>query len=318
MAIATGAHTTFDEDNIGNREDLGDIIFNVAPTETPLLTMMKKKKASAVNHEWLQDTLAAAADNKGLEGGEFTGVAAAARVRRNNYCQILKKEPVVSGTQESVDKAGVKSEMAYQVGQRMREIKRDMEFAMTGQSNAKVAGDSTTEREMGSVDAYLKTNNVVVSPSTSATGDGTDVSDYAGTNTALTETILNTALSNIFTNSGGNSSVNMLMTAATKKVFSTFTGAGTRYAATDDKQLVASLDVYVGDFHTVRAMPSRFCKTGLAFIIDPEYIALAELRRLYTIDIAKTGDSIKKELIWEATLEVSEEKAHALIGDLTT
>jgi len=318
MAIATGAHSTYDEDSIGNREDLSDVIFNVAPTETPLLTMMKKKKATAVNHEWLQDTLANAADNKALEGGDATGVAAAARVRRNNYCQILDKVPVVTGTQEAVDKAGIKSEMAYQVAQRMREMKRDLEFALLGQSNAKVAGAAGTEREMGSLDAYLVTNNQLAAGSSAPTGDGTDVADYAGTNRAITETILKAGLQSLYTNSGGNMNVNMLVTAAQKGVISTFDGSNTRYMDISEKKLNASIDVYDGDFHTVRIIPDRYLQTGNSFIIDPEYIALAELRKLHSYDLAKVGDSIRKQLIWECTLEVCEQKAHVLIGDLTT
>lgn len=318
MATITGAHSTYDEDGIGNREDLGDIIFDVSPTETPLLTMMGKKKATAVKHEWLKDVLAAAADNKNIEGSDATGEAASARSRIDNYCQILDKTPVVTGTQESVDSAGIKSEMAYQVARRMREMKRDMEFAFVGQTNVKVAGSTSVEREMASLDAYMVTNNQLAGGSSAPTGDGTDVSDYAGANRALTETILKAGLQSLYTNSGGNMEVNMLVTAAQKGVVSAFTGSATRYVTTEDKKLVASIDVYVGDFHTVRLVPDRYLKTGNSFIIDPEYIKLAQLRTLRSYDLAKTGDSIRKQLIWEATLEVCNEAAHVLIGDLTT
>lgn len=320
MAMATGAHTTYDENDIGNREDLSDIIFDVSPTDTPLLTMMGRSKATSTKHEWLVDALAAAADNKNLEGGDATGVAATARARKDNYCQILSKIPVVSGTQEDgAVKAGIKSEMAYQMARRMKEIKRDLEYAMIGLSNVKVAGGATTSREMGSLDAYMKTNNVVVSPSTTPTGDGSDVSDFAGTNTALTETIFNTALTNLYTNSGGNSSVNFVCTAGQKKVFSTFVGNATRFVdSSGDKKLVAAVDIYVGDFHTVKAVTSRQAAAGRGYIIDPEFIKLAELRKIFSYDLAKTGDSVRKQIIWECTLEVGNEKAHAMIGDLTT
>jgi hypothetical protein len=199
----------------------------------------------------------------------------------------------------------------------MKEMKRDGEFAMIGQSNAKVAGDESTAREMGSLDAYLFTNNALASGSSDATGDGTDVSDYAGTDRALTETILKESLQNIYDNSGGNESLNMLVSATDKGIVSNFTSAATRYVTTDDQQLVASIDVYVGDFHTVRIIPDRYIKAGLAFIIDPEYIKCSELRPMNSFDLAKNGDSERKEVIWEWTLEVSNEKAHGLIGDLT-
>lgn len=321
MAIAAGSHSTYDEPigTGGNREDLSDIIHDVSPTDTPVLTAMGRTKATGTNHEFLQDALAAAASNAALEGGDMVGADPADRTRLGNYTQILTKNSVVPGTQEAVDKAGMKSEMAYQMARRMKEIKRDCELAIVGMSNPKVAGSESAAREMGSADAYLKTNtSLAASGSSTITGDGTDVSDYAGTNRALDETIFTTALTNIFTNSAGNSSLTAIVPAATKKIISGFTGADERFASTDNKQLVNTIDVYVGDFHTVRIVPDRFCKTGLTFIFDWEYLKLAELRKIHSIDIARVGDAAKKQILWECTLEVCHEKAHAVIGDLTT
>ena len=320
MATPTGAHSTYDEPIAtgGNREDLSDVMWDVSPTETPLLTMCGKNEATGTAHDWLTDTLADAADNKAIEGNDVSGTQAASRVRRSNYCQILTKNAIVTGTQEKVLKGGgVKSEMAYQLARRMKEMKRDGEFAMIGASNAKVAGDESTAREMGSLDAYLFTNNALAAGSSDATGDGTDVSDYAGTDRALTETILKESLQNIYDNSGGNESLNMLVSATDKGIVSNFTSAATRYVTTDDQQLVASIDVYVGDFHTVRVIPDRYIKAGLSYVIDPEYIKCSELRPMNSFDLARLGDSERKQVIWEWTLEVSNEKAHGLIGDLT-
>ena len=318
MAIAVGAHSTFDETGKGNREDLSDVIKDVSPVDTPLLTMMGSSTAEATKHEWLVDALAAPAENKNLEGGDATGVDPNPRSRLNNQCQILDKTAVVTGTQEAVKKAGVKSEMAYQMARRMKEMKRDLEYAIIGMSNAKAVGSETVAPEMASLDAYLITNNQLAAGSSAPTGNGVDVSDYAGTDRALTEIILKAGLQDLYTNSGGSSNVNMVVTAATKGVISTFTASSTRNVTTDDKTLVASIDVYDGDFHTVRILPDRQLKTGLAFVIDPEYIKLAELRSIHSYNLAKNGDATRKQIIWEATLEVCNEKAHVMFGDLTT
>jgi hypothetical protein len=320
MATLTGAHSTYDEpiSTGGNREDLSSILWDVSPTETPVLTMCGKNTATGTNHEWLTDTLAAAAANAAIEGEDVTGVQAASRVRLGNYTQILDKTAQVSGTQEKVLKGGgVKSEMAYQLARRMKEMKRDGEFAIVGVSNPKVAGAESVAREMGSLDAYLVTNNQLAAGSSAPAGTGADVSDYAGTDRALSETILKAGLQAMFTNSGGNESVNMIVGPADKTIVSSFTSSATRYVTTDDKKLVASIDVYVGDFHTVRVIPDRFIKSGLAFIIDPEYLKISELRPIQSYDLAKNGDNMRKQVIWEWTIEVCNEKAHCLIGDLT-
>jgi hypothetical protein len=85
---------------------------------------------------------------------------------------------------------------------------------------------------------------------------------------------------------------------------------------TDDKKLTTSIDIYEGDFHDVKITPDRFLKAGSMFIVDPEYVKLSELRPLHMYDLAKVGDSIRKQLIWELTLEVCDERAHAYIADL--
>lgn len=321
MAQAVGAHSTYDEPigTGGNREDLSGVIWDVTPVDTPAISMAGKNEATAIKHEWLTDALEAAADNKHVEGDDANPSAAASRDRLDNYTQIMKKHAVVTGTQEKVQKGGgIKSEISYQVARRLRAIKRDAELAVVGLSNAKVGGNDTTAREMGSLASYLVTNNQLAAGSSAPTGDGSDVSDYAGTDRALTEDIVKAALQSIFDNSGGNSSLNMLVSSYHKGIVSNFTSAATRHVTTDDKKLVASLDVYVGDFHTVRIIPDRHLLAGHAFIVDPEYIKCSELRSVQSYNLAKVGDSLRKEIVWEHTLEVCDERAHAMIADLTT
>lgn len=38
---------------VGNKEDVSDIITNIAPYDTPLNTRIGKVKATQVTHEWL-------------------------------------------------------------------------------------------------------------------------------------------------------------------------------------------------------------------------------------------------------------------------
>ena len=320
MATPTGAHSTVNEPIAtgGNREDLSDVMWDVSPTETPLLTMCGKNTATAVTHDWLTDILETAAANVNIEGNDRTGTQAASRVRLSNVCQILSKDAFITGTQEKVLKGGgVKSEMAYQLARRLKAIKRDGEFAMIGTSNAKVAGSESVAREMATFDAYLVTNNQLAAGSSAPTGDGTDVSDFAGTDRALTETIFEGGLQDLYTNSGGNESVTAIVGATDKGKISDFTTAATRFVTSDDQSLVASIDVYVGDFHTVRIVPDRFIKAGLLYIVDSEYVKCSELRPVHSFDLARLGDTERKQVIWEWTLEVSNEKAHVLIGDLT-
>jgi len=323
MTQAAGAFSTYSTGStqqVGNREDLSDVLYDISPTETPFLTAAKKGKATAVNHEWLTDALADAAANANIEGDDTTATKPAVRVRLGNYAQILKKSAVVTGTQEVVLKGGsIKAEMAYQVARRMKEIKRDMEYALIGIDQAKVAGSDAVARKMGSFSTYLAGAAFqdggagAVAP----TGNGVDGMTGSLTPAAFTEAKLKTALAALWVRSGeGN--FTMFSGATQRGIVSTFTGSSTRYATTDNKKLVASIDVYDGDYQTVTVMPDRYCIASKVFLVDSNFVEVADLRGISSSDLAKTGDSEKKQIIWETTLKVCNPLAHHQIANLTT
>ena len=315
----TQATNTFDKyDTTGNREDLSDIIFDVSPSETPVLSAIKKGKASSTLHEFQTDALAAAANNANIEGDDAQSAnSISATTRLTNQTQILKKKLIVSGTQEKgMNHAGVRSEMAYQKAKKMKEIKLDGERAILDNGlavgNAMVAGNATTAREMASLATYITSNISVGSTGAASTGDGTDLLT-GGTDRNLTEALLTTVLASTWT-SGGDTSM-LVVSATNKGVVSDFAGGSTRYIDTNTKELIHSFDVYVGDFHTLKVVPCRQLVGDNVYGIDPGYLSLADLRPLHSYELAKTGDNFKEEMVWETTLEVCNEAAHFLIAD---
>lgn len=320
MAQAEGAHSTYDEPigTGGNREDLSDILYDVSPTETPFISAIRKGKATATSHDWLTDVLEDPADNAHIEGSDAAPQDAASRSRLNNYTQIFKKHAVVTGTQETVLKGGgIKSEMAYQVARRLKAMKRDAERAMIGVANAKEAGNDTTAREMGSFESYMTGDTYLGGVGFAApAGNGVDTGT-PGASRTLTESILKEGLETMWNQSGGNENILAICGSKTRGVISTFTSSSTRYVTTDDKKLVASIDVYDGDFHTVTVTPDRFSDPSSLFLVDSEYAAVADLRPVATKDLAVLGDSTRKEICWECTLKIGNPLAHVQIAGLT-
>ncbi len=317
MAQAAGIVATYDA--VGNREDLSDMIWRAYEGETPLIDAMKKTKATGTNHTWQEDSLAAAQANASIEGDDASPADPAATTLLSNYTQILKKHAVVSGTQEAVDKAGRKSEMAFQKAKRMKEIKLDLEYACFGNGvangigNAKVAGNNTTARELGSIETYLTSNVSVGATGAAASGNSADVMT-TGTDRDLSEAILAAVLTTAYTN-GANPKL-LGVSPTNKGVIGDFTAGGaTRYVSTDASKLNVSIDVYEGDFHHLKVVPCRNSIGDNVYAIDPELIAIAELRGLGSQKLAKTGDSEREEMIMECTLEVCTEAAHAIIAD---
>jgi len=307
--------------SIGNREDLTDVIYNISPTDTPFMSSVGKTKATAVYHEWQTDSLAAAvANNAAVEGADATSLTVTPTARVGNRTQISTKTVQIAGTQESVDKAGRKSEKAYQLAKASSELKRDMEKTLLS-NNVAAAGNSSTARTLGGLQAWLGTNAVLGASGTA--GSGGTTARVSGTDAAFTEAMLKSAVKQAFVQ-GGNPSV-LMVTPTQKQVVSGFAGiAQQRYEAPSNAPttIVGAADVYLSDFGTLSVVPNRFMTADsgdggeVAFVLDPEYAAVAYLRPFQTNELAKTGDSEKTQLLVEYTLEVKNEKAHAIIADL--
>ena len=71
-----------------------------------------------------------------------------------NQTQISFKTVATTGTAEAVDFAGRRSSQAYQMAKRAKEIKRDMEFMLTGNS-IRVVGDTTTAPKTACLQSWL-------------------------------------------------------------------------------------------------------------------------------------------------------------------
>jgi hypothetical protein len=306
---------------VGMREDLSDIIYNIAPTDTPFMSTVGKTKATAVYHEWQTDSLAAAATNAAVEGADASTATLSPTTRVGNRTQISQKTVGVTGTLQAVDKAGRKSELAYQLSKASSEIKRDMEFTLlnnTVQSNG-TAG--STARVLGGLQTWLSTNGDFGSGG-SAGSSGTTARTN-GTNRTFTETELKTVIKEVF-ESGGSPKI-LMVTPAHKQTVSAFAGiAAQRYMAPSDAPttIIGAADIYLSDFGSVSVVPNRFMLSGnsaneVAFVLDPEYAAVSYLRPFQTIELAKNGDSDRTQLLVEYTLEVKNEAAHGIIADLS-
>ena len=301
---------------IGQREDLTDIIYDISPTETPFMSSIGKTKATAVYHEWQTDSLAAATTaNAAVEGADATSATLSPTVRLGNYTQIIQKTVQVSGTLDAVNKAGRKSEKAYQLAKASAEIKRDLETILLA-NQGRSAGTSTTARKLGSLLSWIKTNSDKASdgadPATIGVSTRTD-----GTQRTFTEALLKSVVAEVFT-SGGSPKILMVGASGKQKV-SSFAGiAAQRYMAPGNTPttIIGAADVYMSDFGTMSVVPNRFMRTRDALVLDPEYAALAYLRPFQTNDLAKTGDSENTQLLAEVTLEVKNEAAHGIIADL--
>jgi hypothetical protein len=312
MALPSNTLTTFTA--IGNREDLSDIVYDVSPAETPFLSAIPKSKATGTKHEWQTHALTApSGSNAVLEGDDATTDAATVNARVFNYRQISDKVARVTGTQEAVDNAGRKAKMAAQMEARMKELKTDVETTLLA-NVASVAGNSTLAPKCAGLQTWIKTNVDDASDATASAGNGTDA-HTDGTARALQESQVEAALALAWTN-GGNPTLGIL-NAFQKRKFASFSGSSTKTSNGDMKKVVNSVDIYIDPLGTeIRLVPCRHAPTDVIYFVDTEMAKFAVLRDFRSHDLAKTGDSERKQIIVEYTLEVCNEKGHAAVYDL--
>ena len=313
MALPTNTFNTYEA--IGNREDLIDKIYKTSPTDTPLISAIERVKASAVNHEWQQQALAAAdTANAVLEGDDAVTDAATPTVRLGNVSQISDKVARVSGTQQAVDHAGRGNELDYQIGLKTQELKIDLEAILFGTNQAKNAGAVGTARKTASVLSWIKTN-------TSKSGSDPSAADGTGTRTdgtqrAFTEAQLKTVLQSVWTN-GGKPNV-IALGGFNKQTFSTFTGRSTPMEEASSKKIVASVDFYDSDFGKQKILAARNMRSRDCLVLQMNMWAMATLRNMKMKDLAVTGDSQRVQILSEYSLEARNEKSSGGVFDLTT
>ncbi len=306
---------------VGQREDLIDVIYNISPTDTPFMNSIGKTNATARLHEWQTDSLAAVnLNNAAIEGANASDATLSPTVRLGNRTQISQKTIKISGTLDTVNKAGRRSEKAYQLAKASGEIKRDMEGILLSNQVAADGNGSSTARVLGGLQTWLNSN---YSGGTNGTaGSGGTTARVTGTDRAFTSTLLNNVMQSCFTNGG--SPTMLFVTPAQKVVASTFSGVATRYRdvpSNQQAQIIAAADVYVSDFGIIQIVPDRFIPNAdgddCAFLVDTEMASVAYLRPFQTNELAKVGDSEMTQLLVEYTLQVNNEAAHGIIADLS-
>lgn len=325
MTLVSGTQTRYDQN--GLRESLHDRVYNISPEDTPFITGAGRgPNAKQTLEEWQTDSLAAAdGTNAQLEGDDASFSTPAATSRVGNYTQIMRKTLILSDTLEVVDKAGRRSELAYQLAKRGAELKRDTETVML-RAQAGSAGGTGSARTLAGLNAWVKTNVDFYTTDggnpTYTSGVPDAVRTDGGTLRAFTETIGKSVIESGWTN-GADFSTLMVGPHNKQYVSANWAGIATRNydlsnVSPRPMAAIASIDVYVNDFGVLRVIPNRFQRERDAWFIDWEYVELRYLRPLRQTKLAKTGDAEKRMMIQELTLCVKQEAALGLAADLET
>ncbi len=317
----------------GQREDLANWISTISRDMTPFVSSIGKGKASATLHEWSTDTLEAAGLQAAAEGSSFAESASPVVQRLTNRTQIFTKGIRVSGTLESVDKVGRKSEFKYQTEKRGKEMARDVEKWMLSTNVSAVQGGSASgniqaaARKMGAYQAY-STVNIVAGTAAAATGTGAVTGAGDGSNVAVAQTAHTNAnvtladINEILRQINGVTSVapNKLMMSTTNKVrFSDLMTGTTNVRRNIDERgkLRQSVDLYESDFGDVELVHNYLMGNEEIFVYDPSTMSMDTLRPMHFRDISEDGDSMRSYMVQEITFCAKAPTGNGVILDVT-
>ena len=305
---------------IGMREDLGPVVYNIDPIESPLMNSIARGTTTQTKHEWQTDILDAAGFNVRLESNAASFEVITPTVRPYNRLQISDKTLALSMTLQAVELAGRANELGYQLARLAKSLKRDCEFTIS-QNQAIVDGDATTARALASYECWITGTNA----DRDATS-GADASFTAGTPTtaptdssavrALQENMMTGVFQSVWT-AGGD--VNLVIAGPhNKRIISGFAGNSTRFDIGEDQRLTAAIAVYISDYGEHRIVASRFSRDRSLLCVDTEFWSMNFLRPFKETPLAKTGDAEQRLMNVEYTLCCYNKSASGVVADLST
>jgi len=284
------------------REDLIDVVTNVSPKETPLLSGLPMgPQAKNTLHEWTTVAFDAYSDNAAAEGAAFSADTLTAPTRSNNVTQIFKQQVQVSGSEIAVN--GVTDPWRFQLDKALVEHAKDLELAiMAGSRNS--GGSTATARRLQGVINAITTN-----ASTRASGS------------SLGEVAFNDIMALIWSGTGEVAS-EVYVGSTLKRDISGFTAGSTKFTAAEDKRLQNSYSIYESDFGVHKIFLHRnvpVAANNLTLVaINPKYHKKAYLRPTKTEELAKDGDRVRAQIITEMTVEHLAESTGAVFGGFTS
>lgn len=304
------------------KEGVIDEIYNFRPSDAPLCSMIGRDTTDTEFVEWTADTFRAPnAANAVIEGANAVFTVQIQPGLFNNRHQIFEDSFAVTGTSERVKKYGRAKEVARLRTKKMVEIKRDIDAAAVS-SPVSVTRTGAVAGRLRGLFGFIQTNNQLGTGGV-APNPVTNVGPTAGTLRALTEALVKSNIRQIYEN-GGDSAV-LMVSPAHRVIVSTFPGNVTRFNEVGNNAkatLNTSFQFYGHEFGVTKIVPNRIQATAgagfvnTAYIIDPDKIALGQLRPMQSEELAKTGDSFNHQVLTEVTLLVKQESTLGAVRDL--
>lgn len=278
------------------REDLLDVIGDVSPDETPLMTLFGTSTSKGTLHEWLKYNVARPTTvSADIEGADTTFGDLTQPSRESNITHIIKQPIQVSRTERQVNVAGMGDPYAFQKADALRQLKSKMEYAVLNSTTA--SGSSGVARKMKGIDAFI--TSVVT-----ARNSGTSFSELE-LNDMTADGYLAVRADKVFDM--------VLCTVKIKQAIAGFGGNSTRYIDAKEKRLTKDILVYDSSVGTHRIMHHRDVRNDAGsttvYGLREDLHKIAYFDQPMFEELGKVGDADRGHWVTEFTLENLQEKA---------
>lgn len=279
------------------REDLLDLLGDVSPDETPLLTLLGTGTAKGTYHEWLKYNIARPTTvSSVVEGADTTFADLTQPTRTGNITQIISQSVRVSRTEQRVVVAGMGNPFDFQKVDALRQLKMKMEYAIL--NAVKASGSSGIARQMDGLDAFI-----------------TSVATARNSGTSFSETELNDMTADAYATVRADKVFDTLLcTVKIKQAIAGFAGNSTRFIPAQDRRLTKDILVYDSAVGSHSIMHHRDVRNNAGsttvYGLRLDMHKVAYLDKPMFEELAKQGDSDRGHWITELCIEVEEEKAN--------
>ncbi len=214
-----------------------------------------------------------------------------------NYTSIFQKAIQVSGTQQVISQYGIEDEFEYQANKAVPHLLRLVERAAF--HGVRAAGSASSPRSMGGLGTFITDNTV-------AAGGGIAKSDVDNLMEAI---ILD----------GGQPDLLVMNPRVANDLRGLLDTSSLLRVTQHEGQLGADpIERVMTQYGELELMMNRWCPTDTAFVLDSRKVGFYNLREFQTYELARTGDSLKGEVVGEFSLLVANDKAHGKITGLTS
>jgi hypothetical protein len=214
-----------------------------------------------------------------------------------NYTSIFQKAVQVSGTQQAISQHGIDDEFQYQANKAVPHLLRLVERAAF--HGVRTAGSASSPRSMGGLGSFI-TANVLDA------GGGIAKADVD----ALMEEIIM---------DGGYPDLLVMNPRIANDLRSLLDNSSfVRVSQSENKLGLDAIERVVTQYGELELVMDRWCPAHTAYILESGKVGFYTLRGFEAKELARSGDSLKGEVIGELSLLVANNKAHGKITGITT